>query len=747
MKRYLSFLLIALMMFSVLFVAISCGGDSPQPQQETTYTVTFDTQGGSKIDPVTVKANKTVAKPKTDPTLADNVFFGWFTDAECTKEYNFKTKVKEPFTLYAKWILESNLGKVTFNYGYSGKKATSIWVEKGKTVPKPTDPTRSYYDFDKWFSDEEYKTAYDFTTTVTGNLNLYANWISHTDTQRCDPILPKGTGVTIPMNWSTNAKGLTDLPAVKYNFSGTVTAETNVTAELKAAIESAQANNIFDETPKKVILIISDGWGVSSVDMSREYKGELIMDSLPYYTQSNTKSYDKYVIGGTNTDYSSKIVTDSCAGGTQLLAGFKTRYGFLSLDIQGNEVENLAEAARRQGWKVACVTNDNIVDATPADTIIHDTNRYHEEPLYYKALRATDWDLLMGWDWGMGTYYSSKNDTWEKRLLEAEKEGIGHAISKQKLSSFSGSTRNDCITYFEKLSVSDKAKMAGFSVYYTLWEMQDKDRHNAWMNWKTANDVQPYLTWLKSSTGLAKAISDLETGYGDPANHVKRITTFPALIENKDFSKPILGSWETDGNNYESSSPNRGYLLSGSIGAAYPSWPEMVAYTLYQMDSMAGADGGFFTMIENTCTDGWGHASKVYEQMNEVQCLDEGISIAVKYVLEHPDTLLVISSDHETGGYTLSGTKDNPDAWKNDISLVTSTTGGHSDQVVPLYAFGAGADKFSAAAINAKYGTDTKAGVKDNGFVHEGWITGALIGQMITGEATFGQQSASYIGQ
>ena len=212
-----------------------------------------------------------------------------------------------------------------------------------------------------------------------------------------------------------------------------------------------------------------------------------------------------------------------------------------------------------------------------------------------------------------------------------------------------------------------------------------------------------------------------------------------ALVENKDadFTKPVLGSWTVDGNNYDSDSPNRGYLMNGAIGTSYPSWPEMVAYTIYQMDKEANDAGtGFFCIIENTCTDGWGHSgnqdTKVYGMMNEVQCFDEGVAIAVKYVLEHPDTLLVISADHETGGYRLR------EGWENDFSLISSTTTGHSSQNVPLYAFGAGAQNFSADAINAKFGAQANAGVEQNGKIHEGWITGALMGELITG-AAFGE--------
>lgn len=563
------------------------------------------------------------------------------------------------------------------------------------------------------------------------------------------PILPKGSVAlrnnvdAIDMEWSVNPKGMTGLPAAIYSFAGAADETTNVTKELKDAIALAQSTpGYFDETPTKVLFVFSDGWGVSSVDMSREYKGELILDSLPYYTQSKTDSYVKYSHDGTNSDYTSRTTTDSPAGGTQVLAGYKTRYGYIALDVDANPVMNLSEAAKSRQWYVACVTNDNIADATPAVSIIHDTNRYHSDVLYFKELLATDWDLLMGWDWGMGTYFAT--GTWAERFENAAKEGIKDANDREKTGSLtSGQTS---IQFFKALSTANKAKVAPFFIYYTLWEMQDASRLNSWQRWTRGGDAElsQFIAWLDSPQGLTKAIADFGTSFGEPADHANRLLNFKTLLANTDLSKPIIGSWTSDGNNYEASKPNRGYLLHGTIGKNYPSWPEMVAYTISLLDEKAGVDGGFFAMIENTCTDGWGHSgnydTKYVGQMNEVQCFDEGVAIAVKYVLEHPDTLLVVTADHETGGYVLR------EGWEDDITMIKSTTTGHSSQVVPLYAFGAGAENFSAEAIMAKYGSQANAHVEQDGFVHEGWITGALIGQLITGDETFGQP-ANYKGQ
>ena len=90
MKKSISLLLIALMMLAVLFISISCK-EQPQEEQPQGTIVTFDTQGGSKIDPVSVEPGTKVIKPKKNPTYSGNVFLGWYTDKAGTKEYDFST--------------------------------------------------------------------------------------------------------------------------------------------------------------------------------------------------------------------------------------------------------------------------------------------------------------------------------------------------------------------------------------------------------------------------------------------------------------------------------------------------------------------------------------------------------------------------------------------------------------------------------------------------------------------------------
>ena len=68
----------------------------------TRYTVTFDSQGGSKVSAKTVNRNTAITEP-AEPIKEGYTFEGWFTDKACTTAYDFSTKITGNITLYAKW--------------------------------------------------------------------------------------------------------------------------------------------------------------------------------------------------------------------------------------------------------------------------------------------------------------------------------------------------------------------------------------------------------------------------------------------------------------------------------------------------------------------------------------------------------------------------------------------------------------------------------------------------------------------
>ena len=70
------------------------------------HTLTFETNGGSAINPVTVRHGNAVARP-ADPTQDKYTFIGWYADPEFTEEYDFATVLEADKTIYAKFELTS----------------------------------------------------------------------------------------------------------------------------------------------------------------------------------------------------------------------------------------------------------------------------------------------------------------------------------------------------------------------------------------------------------------------------------------------------------------------------------------------------------------------------------------------------------------------------------------------------------------------------------------------------------------
>lgn len=68
----------------------------------STYTVAFESNGGSKIDAQEVESGAKATKP-TDPTKEGYTFDGWYSDKELTKAFDFATAITADTTVYAKW--------------------------------------------------------------------------------------------------------------------------------------------------------------------------------------------------------------------------------------------------------------------------------------------------------------------------------------------------------------------------------------------------------------------------------------------------------------------------------------------------------------------------------------------------------------------------------------------------------------------------------------------------------------------
>ena len=157
------------------------------------YSVTFNTNGGSDIAPVSLDYGTTATKP-TDPTKSGYTFDGWYTDSGLTTVYDFALLITDNITLYAKWSEEKPSGffggggggggttryTVTFETN-GGSHVEKARVARNKQLDKPADPTKEGFAFDGWYTDKELLTAYDFEEKVTKNFTLYAKWAENSE--------------------------------------------------------------------------------------------------------------------------------------------------------------------------------------------------------------------------------------------------------------------------------------------------------------------------------------------------------------------------------------------------------------------------------------------------------------------------------------------------------------------------------------------------------------------------------------
>ena len=166
----------------------------------------------------------------------------------------------------------------------------------------------------------------------------------------------------------------------------------------------------------------------------------------------------------------------------------------------------------------------------------------------------------------------------------------------------------------------------------------------------------------------------------------------------------------------------------------FPNLQQMTAYAISWLDAHDKSDKGFIVMIENTYTDHFGHgntpldgSANTYGIVKEVQSTDEAVAIALKYVLEHPDTALIVTADHETGGTQLR------DGWENDFTKVKADSKDHSTQDVPVFAIGKGTE-----ALNSLSAADRAAGKKwYEATPYENYKIGQVVGALL-GDSEFG---------
>ncbi len=132
--------------------------------------------------------------------------------------------------------------------------------------------------------------------------------------------------------------------------------------------------------------------------------------------------------------------------------------------------------------------------------------------------------------------------------------------------------------------------------------------------------------------------------------------------------------------------------LPVSAGRNYLTYASTLAANFLEQHS----DEGFFLMIEGSQIDWAGHSNDGNLVIKESLDFDRAISAVLDFARKRGNTLVIITADHETGGMAIQ-----PGSKFGKIKTAF-TTNGHTAQLVPVFAYGPGAELFAGIYDNTE---------------------------------------------
>lgn len=118
--------------------------------------------------------------------------------------------------------------------------------------------------------------------------------------------------------------------------------------------------------------------------------------------------------------------------------------------------------------------------------------------------------------------------------------------------------------------------------------------------------------------------------------------------------------------------------------------PTITEMTQRALEIVGQNPQGFFLMVEGAKIDRASHSNTPTEMIGDLLAFDQAVGVALDYAKNHPGTLVVVTADHETGGFGI--TSGDPSGEAVNYGWLST---GHTGSMVPIYAFGLGAERFT----------------------------------------------------
>jgi alkaline phosphatase len=157
----------------------------------------------------------------------------------------------------------------------------------------------------------------------------------------------------------------------------------------------------------------------------------------------------------------------------------------------------------------------------------------------------------------------------------------------------------------------------------------------------------------------------------------------------------------SDAREFAAYRPEQGPLVAVFPGDILPAAaersPSLEQLTRTALERLSRNPRGFVAVVETEHTDEFGHNHHSADDIAaEVIAFDRAIAAALEFARAHPRTLVLVTADHETGGMALD--------FSGDTLRAAYTTAHHTAEMVPLFAAGAGAERFGGMRENYEIG-------------------------------------------
>lgn len=175
-----------------------------------------------------------------------------------------------------------------------------------------------------------------------------------------------------------------------------------------------------------------------------------------------------------------------------------------------------------------------------------------------------------------------------------------------------------------------------------------------------------YFTDGYNSDRLNQAVGAGQINYSDKFEY------------SKNDELPILGLYSTD-----------------AMDTFDNTLPTLADMTELAIDRLSADPNGFFLMVEGSQIDTYAHDNNLNKSAHEAYEFDKAVAVVLDFIKDNPDTVLIITADHETGGLII------PEEL-NDISATYYyyLTGSHTYRNVPVYALGYGVEEINKTNEN-----------------------------------------------